>query len=68
MAWFGSRSDEKRSRAILDAAAAGGITFLDTADVYGASKKTRAASSTEKADRFGCVLDAGPAQAAGAPV
>jgi 1-deoxyxylulose-5-phosphate synthase len=37
-AWFGSRSDEERSRAILAAAAAGGITFLDTADVYGASE------------------------------
>lgn len=37
-AWFGSRSDEETSRAILDAAAAGGLTFLDTADVYGASE------------------------------
>ena len=38
-AWFGSRSDEETSRAILDRAAAGGITFFDTADVYGASEE-----------------------------
>jgi len=31
---FGNQCDEATSRAILDAAAAGGITFLDTADVY----------------------------------
>ncbi len=31
---FGNQCDEPTSRAILDAAAAGGITFLDTADVY----------------------------------
>jgi aryl-alcohol dehydrogenase-like predicted oxidoreductase len=31
---FGLQCDEPTSRAILDAAAAGGITFLDTADVY----------------------------------
>lgn len=31
---FGLQSDEATSRAILDRAAEGGITFLDTADVY----------------------------------
>ncbi|WP_261570978.1 aldo/keto reductase [Frankia gtarii] len=31
---FGLQCDEERSRAILDRAADGGITFLDTADVY----------------------------------
>jgi len=31
---FGLQSDEQTSRAILDAAAEGGIRFLDTADVY----------------------------------
>ncbi len=31
---FGLQCDEPTSRAILDAAAAGGITFLDTADIY----------------------------------
>ena len=31
---FGLQCDEATSRAILDAASAGGITFLDTADVY----------------------------------
>src|SRR5271169_3243595 len=31
---FGLQCDEKTSHAILDAAAAHGITFLDTADVY----------------------------------
>ena len=31
---FGLQCDEPRARAILDAAAAGGINFLDTADVY----------------------------------
>jgi aryl-alcohol dehydrogenase (NADP+) len=31
---FGLQCDEVASRAILDRAAAGGITFLDTADVY----------------------------------
>lgn len=31
---FGLQCDEETSRAILDRAAAGGVTFLDTADVY----------------------------------
>jgi aryl-alcohol dehydrogenase (NADP+) len=31
---FGLQCDEATSRAILDRAAAGGVTFLDTADVY----------------------------------
>ena len=37
-ATFGSRTDEETARAILNRAADGGITFLDTADVYGASE------------------------------
>src|ERR1700734_2803979 len=31
---FGGQCDEAQSHAILDAAAAGGIDFIDTADVY----------------------------------
>ena len=31
---FGLQCDEKTSTAILDRAVAGGVTFLDTADVY----------------------------------
>jgi aryl-alcohol dehydrogenase-like predicted oxidoreductase len=32
---FGGRIDEERSRAVIEAALDAGITFLDTADVYG---------------------------------
>jgi len=32
---FGGRIDEERSRAVIDAALEAGITFFDTADVYG---------------------------------
>src|SRR5687768_16834238 len=32
---FGGRIDEAASRAVIDAALDAGITFLDTADVYG---------------------------------
>src|ERR1700733_12855817 len=37
---FGLQCDEETSRAILDTAAEGGVTFIDTADVYplGATK------------------------------
>jgi 1-deoxyxylulose-5-phosphate synthase len=40
---FGYQSDEATSRAILDAAAEAGVTFLDTADVYpvGGPEETR---------------------------
>jgi aryl-alcohol dehydrogenase (NADP+) len=40
---FGLQCDERTSHAILDAAADGGITFLDTADVYplGGTPETR---------------------------
>lgn len=31
---FGSRIDEQETRAVIDAALAAGITFLDTADIY----------------------------------
>jgi aryl-alcohol dehydrogenase-like predicted oxidoreductase len=32
---FGGRTDEAASRAVIDAALAAGVTFFDTADVYG---------------------------------
>jgi 1-deoxyxylulose-5-phosphate synthase len=43
---FGFQSDEATSIAILDAAAAGGVTFIDTADMYpiGGPDETRGAS------------------------
>jgi aryl-alcohol dehydrogenase-like predicted oxidoreductase len=36
---FGKRMDQDQSRAVVDAAIEEGITFLDTADVYGASEE-----------------------------
>jgi 1-deoxyxylulose-5-phosphate synthase len=45
---FGNQCDEPTSRAILDAAAAGGITFLDTADVYPLGGTTATAGGTEE--------------------
>ncbi|MFL5248740.1 MAG: aldo/keto reductase, partial [Myxococcales bacterium] len=45
---FGKQCDEETSRAILDAAAAGGITFLDTADVYPLGGTTETAGRTEE--------------------
>lgn len=45
---FGLQCDEAASRAILDAAAAGGINFLDTADVYPLGGGTAAAGRTEE--------------------
>jgi aryl-alcohol dehydrogenase-like predicted oxidoreductase len=35
---FGGRIDFERTRAVVDAALAAGVTFFDTADVYGESK------------------------------
>src|ERR671930_2774674 len=32
---FGRRTDEEASRAVIDAALDAGVTFLDTADIYG---------------------------------
>src|SRR6188472_4042830 len=32
---FGRRSDEEASRAVIDAALDAGVTFFDTADIYG---------------------------------
>jgi aryl-alcohol dehydrogenase-like predicted oxidoreductase len=32
---FGGRIDEEASRAVIDAALDAGVTFLDTADIYG---------------------------------
>ncbi len=45
---FGNQCDEGTSRAILDAAAAGGITFLDTADVYPLGGTPATAGRTEE--------------------
>lgn len=45
---FGMQCDEQTSRAILDAAAAGGITFLDTADVYPLGGTPETAGRTEE--------------------
>ena len=45
---FGMQCDEQTSRAILDAAAAGGITFLDTADVYPLGGTPQTAGRTEE--------------------
>ena len=35
---FGGRLDEERTRGVVDAALDAGITFLDTADIYGGTK------------------------------
>ncbi len=45
---FGNQCDEPTSRAILDAAAEGGITFLDTADVYPLGGTTATVGRTEE--------------------
>jgi aryl-alcohol dehydrogenase (NADP+) len=45
---FGLQCDEAASRAILDRASAGGITFLDTADVYPVGGGFRTAGRTEE--------------------
>lgn len=44
---FGLQCDEARSHAIMDAAAAGGIDFLDTADVYPLGGNRETAGTTE---------------------
>jgi aryl-alcohol dehydrogenase-like predicted oxidoreductase len=45
---FGNQCDEETSRAILDAAAAGGITFLDAADVYPLGGSVETTGRTEE--------------------
>jgi len=45
---FGLQCDEARSHAILDAAEAGGIDFLDTADVYPLGGDSTTAGRTEE--------------------
>lgn len=45
---FGLQCDEAQSHAILDAAAAGGIDFLDTADVYPLGGNRETAGRTEE--------------------
>jgi 1-deoxyxylulose-5-phosphate synthase len=45
---FGYQSDERTSVSILDAAAAGGITFLDTADVYPLGGNAETVGRTEE--------------------
>jgi 1-deoxyxylulose-5-phosphate synthase len=71
---FGLQSDEETSRAVLDAAAAAGVTFLDAADVYPLGGDLRTVGRTEeilgrwlagKRERFivatKCVGKVGPA-------
>jgi aryl-alcohol dehydrogenase-like predicted oxidoreductase len=45
---FGYQCDEERSRAILDAAEAGGITFIDSADMYPAGGPLELYGTTEE--------------------
>src|SRR5215207_5413930 len=45
---FGHQCDEAESFAILDRAAAGGVTFLDTADVYPVPPSVETAGRTEE--------------------
>ncbi|HVY15649.1 MAG TPA: aldo/keto reductase [Rhodopila sp.] len=45
---FGLQCDEARSHAILDAAAEGGVDFLDTADVYPLGGDRKTAGRTEE--------------------
>jgi aryl-alcohol dehydrogenase (NADP+) len=45
---FGYQCDEKTSFAILDAAAEGGITFIDTADIYPLGGTVETAGRTEE--------------------
>ena len=45
---FGLQCDEPTSRTILDTAAAGGITFIDTADVYPLGWTTETTGRTEE--------------------
>ena len=45
---FGKQCDEPASRAILDTATAGGVTFIDTADVYPLGGTTVTAGGTEE--------------------
>lgn len=45
---FGLQCDEQRSHAIMDAAAAGGIDFFDTADVYPLGGNRETAGRTEE--------------------
>ncbi len=45
---FGLQCDEPTSRTILDTAAAGGITFIDTADVYPLGGTTETTGRTEE--------------------
>src|ERR1700755_336490 len=45
---FGLQSDEPTSRAVLDAAAAGGVNFIDSADVYPLMGGVERAGRTEE--------------------
>jgi len=45
---FGLQTDEENSHAILDRAAAGGVNFLDTADVYPLGGDIKTAGRTEE--------------------
>ena len=48
---FGGRTDEEASRAVIDAALDAGITFFDTADVYGNRAAARRSSAARLAAR-----------------
>jgi aryl-alcohol dehydrogenase-like predicted oxidoreductase len=45
---FGLQSDEETSRAVLNTAAAAGVTFLDAADVYPLGRGIEHAGRTEE--------------------
>ena len=53
---FGRRIDEDRSRAVVDAALEAGITFLDTADVYGDTRSEEFLGRILRGRRDGVVI------------
>jgi aryl-alcohol dehydrogenase-like predicted oxidoreductase len=72
---FGGRIDYERSKAVLDAALAEGVTLVDTADIYGQGKSEefigRALEGRRDrvvlATKFGKPMQANPSDARGAP-
>src|SRR3954470_12972763 len=65
---FGMRIDAEQSKAVVDAALAAGITFFDTADIYGGQKSEQflgAALGSRRDDivlatKFGMKMGEGP--------
>ena len=53
---FGRRLDESSSARVIDAALDGGITFLDTADVYGTGTSEDIIGKAIKGRRDGVIL------------